>query len=62
VVGIFGQLGDFIESYFKRSARVKDSGGLLPEHGGALDRFDSLVLSAPFIFLYQLASGRIILF
>jgi phosphatidate cytidylyltransferase len=62
VVGTIGQLGDLVESYFKRSAGVKDSGNLLPEHGGALDRFDSLILTAPVIFLYQLGQGRIELF
>lgn len=62
VVGVIGQLGDLIESYFKRSAGVKNSGALLSEHGGALDRFDSLILSAPFVFIYQVAMGRIQLF
>jgi phosphatidate cytidylyltransferase len=62
IVGIIGQLGDLIESYFKRSAGVKDAGNLLPEHGGALDRFDSLILSAPFVFIYQVVMDRISVF
>ncbi len=62
VVGIIGQSGDLIESYFKRSAGVKDSGTLLGEHGGALDRFDSLILTVPFVFIYQVAQGRVGLF
>jgi len=48
---IIGQGGDLFESYLKRSANVKDSGNIMPGHGGMLDRFDSHVLVAPFIFI-----------
>lgn len=52
IVAVFGSFGDLLESLFKRSVQVKDSGSILPGHGGILDRFDSLLLSAPVIFLY----------
>lgn len=51
-LSVAAQLGDLAESYLKRSARVKDAGGIVPGHGGLLDRLDSLVFTGPFVYYY----------
>ena len=52
IVSIFGTIGDLIESKFKRIAGVKDSGRIMPGHGGILDRLDSVIFATPIIFLF----------
>ncbi|PWA10919.1 phosphatidate cytidylyltransferase [Flavobacterium laiguense] len=52
IVGVFGTVGDLVESKFKRIAGKKDSGKIMPGHGGVLDRLDSVIFVAPIIFLF----------
>lgn len=54
LVSIFGTIGDLVESKFKREAGIKDSGNIMPGHGGILDRLDSVIFVTPFIYLFYL--------
>jgi len=56
-IGIFGTLGDLLESGMKRAVELKDASNVFPGHGGFLDRIDSLVLSIPFFYIYLVATS-----
>jgi len=59
IIGIFGQIGDLIESKIKRDADVKDSSNIIPGHGGVLDRFDSIIFVAPFVYIILVVFSKI---
>lgn len=59
IVGVFCPLGDLVESKLKRSLNLKDSGGILPGHGGLLDRFDGFILAIPVLFIWLLLTDRL---
>ena len=60
VVAITSVFGDLVESMFKREANIKDSGNIIPGHGGILDRFDALFISTPFAFVYLVGASFIL--
>ncbi len=57
VCGLLGPVGDLIESALKRSAQVKDSGTILPGHGGLLDRLDALIFVSPIVYVWAMLQG-----
>ena len=60
VASLSGVAGDLVESLLKREVDVKDSGKMMPGHGGFLDRFDALYIAVPYVFVYLLLVGQFI--